>query len=363
MAALILTYNTFHTADILTICNSVQYYNNCYLDLGLLDIRSLDLISFFLLVAAFIKSAQFGFHLWLPDSMEAPAPASALIHSATLVSAGIFLILRLAPLFELSILSYTVVPAIGAITAFYGGVVSAAQTDVKKILAYSTISHCGFMVLLSATFNLDLVLIYLYVHGFFKALLFLAAGSVMRFFKGQDFRYMGSAYKYLPVECVISIFGFWHLSGGPLSFGYAAKHYIITSLAGSTLFTMFIVINVMVSILASIIYSSRFVYFVYFDFKKAKKPIYLEYSSPILSSKHFTLASRAGASVLVLNYIFVIVTCTYLLTLWGPNSATSPVTYSILTNISNPLAQELPSAGLSVINPVIIINYVAFIFF
>jgi NADH:ubiquinone oxidoreductase subunit 5 (subunit L)/multisubunit Na+/H+ antiporter MnhA subunit len=295
--------------------------------------------------------------------MEAPAPASALIHSATLVSAGIFLILRMAPLFELSILSSTLIPAIGAITAFYGGVVSAAQTDVKKILAYSTISHCGFMVLLSATFNLDLVLIYLYVHGFFKALLFLAAGSVMRFFKGQDFRYMGGAYKYLPVECIISIFGFWHLSGGPLSFGYAAKHYIITSLEGNTLFTTFIIINVLISILASIIYSSRFVYFVYFDFKKAKKPIYSEHCSNLLLSKHFTLSSRAGALVLLCNYAFVIIMCTYLLTLWGPSNVTSPVTYNILTNISNPLASEIVSAGPSIINPVVTINYIAFIFF
>jgi len=295
--------------------------------------------------------------------MEAPAPASALIHSATLVSAGIFIILRMAPLFELSILSSTLIPTMGAVTAFYGGVVSAAQTDVKKILAYSTISHCGFMVLLSATFNLDLVLIYLYVHGFFKALLFLAAGSVMRFFKNQDFRYMGGAYKYLPVECIISIFGFWHLSGGPLSFGYVAKHYIITSLSGNTFLITFIIINIVISILASIVYSSRFIYFVYFDFNKAKKPIYTEHCSTTLLSKHFTLSSRAGALVLLCNYTFVIVMCTYLIMLWGPSGVESPITYSILTNVSNPLASELSCAGTSIVNSVIIINYIAFIFF
>ena len=295
--------------------------------------------------------------------MEAPAPASALIHSATLVSAGIFLILRLAPLFELSILSYTVIPAIGAITAFYGGAVSAVQTDVKKILAYSTISHCGFMVLLSATFNLDLVLIYLYVHGFFKALLFLSAGSVMRFFKCQDFRYMGSAYKYLPVECVISIFGFWHLSGGPLSFGYVAKHYIITSISGNTMFTAFLMVNVTLSILASILYSSRFIYFVYFDFKKSKKSVYLEHAAKSLSSSHFTLATRAGSTLLVINYIFVICMCTYLISIWGPNLVNSPSTYCINTVSCTPLAEEISSAGLSILHPIIIINYVAFIAF
>jgi len=312
LASLILIYGVFNTADIVVICTSVPFYTNCYVDIGFIEVRALDVVSLLLLIAAFIKSAQFGFHLWLPDSMEAPAPASALIHSATLVSAGIFLILRLAPLFELSIFAYTLIPAMGAITAFYGGIVSAAQTDVKRILAYSTISHCGFMVLLSATFNLDLVLIYLYVHGFFKALLFLSAGSVMRFFKCQDFRYMGSAYKYLPVECVISIFGFWHLSGGPLSFGYVAKHYIITSITGNSIFTIFLIINVILSILASIMYSSRFVYFVYFDFKKAKKPVYSEQASGTLFSKYLTLSTRAGSIILVSNYIFVLIMCTYL---------------------------------------------------
>lgn len=363
LASLILIYGTFNTADILVICNSVPHYTNCYVDLGILEVRSLDVISFLLLVAAFIKSAQFGFHLWLPDSMEAPAPASALIHSATLVSAGIFLILRLAPLFELSILAYTVIPAIGAITAFYGGAVSAVQTDVKKILAYSTISHCGFMVLLSATFNLDLVLIYLYVHGFFKALLFLCAGNVMRLFKCQDFRYMGSAYKYLPVECIISIFGFWHLSGGPLSFGYVAKHYIITSISGNTTFTVFLMVNVTLSILASILYSYRFIYFVYFDFKKAKKSVYLEHAAKSLLSSHFTLSTRAGSTILITNYVFVICMCTYLISIWGPNTSHSPSTYCINTSASVPLAEEIVSAGLSIIHPIIIINYVAFIAF
>lgn len=363
LAALVLIYGTFNTANILVICNSVAYYNNCYVDLGILEIRSLDIISFLLLVAAFIKSAQFGFHLWLPDSMEAPAPASALIHSATLVSAGIFLILRLAPLFELSILSYTLIPAIGAITAFYGGIVSSVQTDVKKILAYSTISHCGFMVLLSATFNLDIVLIYLYVHGFFKALLFLSAGSVMRLFKCQDFRYMGSAYKYLPVECVISIFGFWHLSGGPLSFGYISKHYIITSIMGSSLFTVFLMINIILSILASIIYSSRFIYFVYFDFKKSKKSVYVEHAAKVLFSEHFTLSTKAGSTLLTANYIFVILICTYITSIWAPSIPNSPNTYNVLTSAHLTLAEEATVGGISIIQPIIIVNYIAFIAF
>ena len=363
LAGIILAYNIFNSADILLICNSVHIYNSCYINLGFIDIRTLDMVAALFMVAAFIKSAQFGFHLWLPDSMEAPAPASALIHSATLVSAGVFLILRLAPLFETSILATTIIPVIGAVTAFYGGIVSAVQTDVKKILAYSTISHCGFMILLTATFNLDLVLIYLYVHGFFKALLFLCAGSIMRLFKCQDFRYMGVAYKYLPVECVISIFGFWHLSGGPFSFGYVAKHYIITTLTGNSIFTIFLVVNIMLSIIASLIYSSRFIYYIFFDFKKAKKSIYLEHSAVNLFSKNFSLSTYAGSLILCSNYVFVILMCTYILSIWNPISVVSPATFCIDNTITIALAQELPVLGTSITYPIIVINTVAFILF
>jgi NADH-quinone oxidoreductase subunit L len=247
--------------------------------------------------------------------MEAPAPASALIHSATLVSAGIFIVLRLSPFFELSTCGQFVIPVVGAITSFYGGIVSSAQTDLKKILAYSTISHCGFMMLLASTHNVDLTLLYLYIHGFFKALLFLAAGNIMRLFKCQDFRYMGGAYKYLPLECVICIFSFWHLSGGPFSYGYIAKHYIITSVVGNNLTSVFIYANLLMSILASIIYSYRFIYFVFFDFKKGKKPIYNAYSSPQLSSLSFSISTRAGILIIFISYIFILLTSSYVVSL------------------------------------------------
>jgi len=102
------------------------------------------------IIASFIKSAQFGFHIWLPDSMEAPVPASALIHSATLVSAGIYIFLRFSPLFESNLRFILAIKLVGVITAFYGGFVAMYQTDVKKILAYSTISHCGFLMVLYA---------------------------------------------------------------------------------------------------------------------------------------------------------------------------------------------------------------------
>lgn len=124
--------------------------------------------------------------------MEAPVPASALIHSATLVSAGIFLLLRFSPFFELSYYSLIVISVIGSTTAFYGGLSSMLQSDTKKILAYSTISHCGFLMVVYTTGVLEYVLIYLYIHGFFKAAVFMCAGNVNRLSKNnQDFRKMG----------------------------------------------------------------------------------------------------------------------------------------------------------------------------
>jgi NADH:ubiquinone oxidoreductase subunit 5 (subunit L)/multisubunit Na+/H+ antiporter MnhA subunit len=124
--------------------------------------------------------------------MEAPVPASALIHSATLVSAGIFLILRLYPLFECSSIFYLLTPCVGVFTAFFGGLVAFYQNDLKRILAYSTISHCGFLMFLVTLGNVEFILLYLYVHGFFKAIAFLAAGNIIRFSKNyQDVRRMG----------------------------------------------------------------------------------------------------------------------------------------------------------------------------
>jgi len=156
------------------------------------NFQYLNILSICLLLCAFIKSAQFGFHIWLPDSMEAPVPASALIHSATLVSAGIFLILRFYSLFEILSYSKYIMVFVGSFTACYGGWVSSFQTDIKRLLAYSTISHCGFLVVLCGLFNLNWVLSYLYIHGFFKALTFMCAGNIIRFSKNiQDYRRMG----------------------------------------------------------------------------------------------------------------------------------------------------------------------------
>ena len=156
--------------------------------------------------------------------MEAPVPASSLIHSATLVSAGIFLILRFYPIIEFSCYGGVVLSVIGSVTASYGGIVASYQADVKRVLAYSTISHCGFLIVL-CSFNIqEYTILYLYVHGFFKAAVFMCIGNVIRFSKNQqDFRRMGMYSKYLPFECFCVFICLFNLAGLPFSICFFYK--------------------------------------------------------------------------------------------------------------------------------------------
>lgn len=171
--------------------------------------------------------------------MEAPVPASALIHSATLVSAGLFLLLRFNVFFELSNYVYYIIPFIGALTSFYGGLSAAFQSDIKRILAYSTISHCGFLMVSFSSYLFDFTLLYLYIHGFFKAGVFLCVGNVIRFSKNyQDFKRMGGYNIFLPFECYLSCIGLLNLGGLPFSLGFYMKHLLLTSLINTNIFLL-----------------------------------------------------------------------------------------------------------------------------
>lgn len=234
------------------------------------EINCLALISFFIIICSSIKSAQLGFHVWLPDSMEAPVPASALIHSATLVSAGVFLILRVFPLLETTTILVFILGIWGSFTALYGGLVAAFQIDAKRLLAYSTISHCGFLMVLSSTGYINLVLIYLYVHGFFKAGLFLIVGNVIRFSKNmQDIRYMGGYSKYLPLDCLLSIICAFNLGGLPFSLGGVIKHLLVSILDTTSFVGLLILINCILAAVTGIFYMYRLIFYIYFDIKKS----------------------------------------------------------------------------------------------
>jgi NADH:ubiquinone oxidoreductase subunit 5 (subunit L)/multisubunit Na+/H+ antiporter MnhA subunit len=207
--------------------------------------------------------------------MEAPVPASALIHSATLVSAGIYLILRFKNVLLLSEYAVTVLPLIGAFTAALGAFSSAFQTDAKRLLAYSTISHCGFLVVSAIVCESEYTILYLYVHGFFKAASFICVGNVIRFnMGGQDIRTMGGFYKYLPFECYALCVSLLCLAGAPFSFGFFMKHLLMASVP--TTGSFFVVVHTLLFVAAclGVVYCTRLFYEIFFGPKKANKHVY-----------------------------------------------------------------------------------------
>ena len=189
-----------------------------------------------LFVGAMGKSAQFPLHVWLPDSMEGPTPISALIHAATMVTAGIFMVARMSPLFELSDTALNFVMVIGSITALFMGFLGIIQNDIKRIVAYSTLSQLGYMTVALGASAYSVAVFHLMTHAFFKALLFLAAGSViMGLHHNQDIRWMGNVRKYMPITWITSLLGSLALIGTPFFAGFYSKDSIIEAVAESHL--------------------------------------------------------------------------------------------------------------------------------
>ena len=189
-----------------------------------------------LFIGAMGKSAQFPLHVWLPDSMEGPTPISALIHAATMVTAGIFMVARMSPLFELSDTALNLVLVIGAITALFMGFLGLIQNDIKRVVAYSTLSQLGYMTVALGASAYSVAVFHLMTHAFFKALLFLGAGSViMGMHHNQDIRWMGGVRKYMPITWITSLLGSLALIGTPLFSGFYSKDSIIEAVAESAL--------------------------------------------------------------------------------------------------------------------------------
>jgi NADH-quinone oxidoreductase subunit L len=174
------------------------------------------------------KSAQVPLHVWLPDSMEGPTPISALIHAATMVTAGIFMVARMSPLFELSETALSFVLVIGATTALFMGFLGIVQNDIKRVVAYSTLSQLGYMTVALGVSAYSAAVFHLMTHAFFKALLFLGAGSVIiGMHHDQDMRNMGGLWKYMPITWITSLLGSLALIGFPFFSGFYSKDSII----------------------------------------------------------------------------------------------------------------------------------------
>ena len=189
-----------------------------------------------LFIGAMGKSAQVPLHIWLPDSMEGPTPISALIHAATMVTAGIFMVTRMSPLFELSDTALSFVLVIGATTALFMGFLGLIQNDIKRVVAYSTLSQLGYMTVALGVSAYSVAVFHLMTHAFFKALLFLGAGSVIiGCHHNQDIRYMGGLWKRMPITWITSLLGSLALIGFPFLSGFYSKDSIIEAVHASHL--------------------------------------------------------------------------------------------------------------------------------
>ena len=222
-----------------------------------------------LFIGAMGKSAQFPLHVWLPDSMEGPTPISALIHAATMVTAGIFMVARMSPLFELSDTALSFVMVIGAITALFMGFLGIIQNDIKRVVAYSTLSQLGYMTVALGASAYSVAVFHLMTHAFFKALLFLAAGSVIiGMHHDQDIRNMGGLRKYMPITWLTSLLGSLALIGTPFFAGFYSKDSIIDAVRESHLWgSGFAYFAVVAGVFVTAFYSFR-MYFLVFHGKE-----------------------------------------------------------------------------------------------
>jgi NADH-quinone oxidoreductase subunit L len=233
------------------------------------DWMLITVICICLFIGAMGKSAQVPLHVWLPDSMEGPTPISALIHAATMVTAGIFMVARMSPLFELSDTALNFIMVIGSITALFMGFLGIIQNDIKRVVAYSTLSQLGYMTVALGASAYSVAVFHLMTHAFFKALLFLGAGSVIiGMHHDQDIRNMGGLRKYMPITWITSLLGSLALIGTPFFSGFYSKDSIIEAVAASHLpAAPFAYFAVVVGVFVTAFYSFR-MYFLVFHGKE-----------------------------------------------------------------------------------------------
>ena len=239
------------------------------------ELDVLTTICLLLFMGAMGKSAQFLLHTWLPDAMEGPTPVSALIHAATMVTAGVFMVARLSPLFEFSPTALEVVTFVGATTAFFAATVGLVQNDIKRVIAYSTCSQLGYMFVALGVGAYGVGIFHLFTHAFFKALLFLGSGSVIHALDDeQDMRHMGGLYKMLPYTWIVMVIGTLALTGFPLTAGYYSKDAIIESAyaAHSSVGFYAFILTVMAALLTSF-YSWRLIFMTFHGKSRANAEV------------------------------------------------------------------------------------------
>nr|YP_010007659.1 NADH dehydrogenase subunit 5 [Cyanidium caldarium]QNR39828.1 NADH dehydrogenase subunit 5 [Cyanidium caldarium] len=258
----------FHSVDYLTVFNLVPNVFFESFNFFNIKVNFCTIICLLLFIGVIGKSAQIGLHTWLPDAMEGPTPVSALIHAATIVTAGVFLIIRCSPLFEFSDTALFIVAIIGGITAFFSASIGLFQYDLKKIIAYSTCSQLGYIVFSCGLSNYSVGFFHLFNHAFFKALLFLSAGSVIHaFLNEQDIRFIGGLKNLLPFTYAIMIVGSFSLLGFPFITGFYSKDLILESAYNNfNIGSDFIYWLGLITVLLTAFYSFRLLFLVFLNY-------------------------------------------------------------------------------------------------
>ncbi|MDQ3557885.1 MAG: NADH-quinone oxidoreductase subunit L, partial [Pseudomonadota bacterium] len=256
---------------------------------------ALTVVCLLLFMGAMGKSAQVPLHTWLPDAMEGPTPVSALIHAATMVTAGVFMVARLSPIFELSPTALTVVTVVGAFTAFFAGTVGLVQNDIKRVIAYSTCSQLGYMFAALGVGAYPVAIFHLFTHAFFKALLFLGAGSVIHAVSDeQDMRRMGGLWRLIPVTYAMMIIGTLALIGFPLTAGYFSKDAIIEAThASGTAAGGFAFVLLLVGVAFTAFYSWRLIFMSFHGRPRASDEVmhHVHESAPVMLAPLYVLAA------------------------------------------------------------------------
>lgn len=273
--AFILTITLFNTTDLSLIFVQTPFLTFHYIFLGHTALHFLTFFAFCLVTSGVIKAAQFFFHVWLPDAMEAPTPASALIHSSTLVVAGIFLIIRFSIIFEFTPLVNYYLAFLGGITLAFGSITAIFQNDIKKLVAYSTISQIGYLVCGAGFCCYEEVLLYLIIHALNKAFLFILVGYLVHFFNGNtDLRLMGGSYLY-SFDVVIFLFGVaFNLAGLPYSAGFLGKEFLVFQILKDDFIATIVRSCWLVSFFFTPIYMLMLLFFAVFGPKKSAVGVY-----------------------------------------------------------------------------------------
>ncbi len=291
----LLTIVVFNSTDLSVIFLQIPFMAFHFLFIGSTAWHFLTIFSMSLVLSGGIKAAQFFSHVWLPDAMEAPTPASALIHSSTLVVAGVFLVIRFSILFEFTLFTNYFLILLGALTLSFGAVTAVFQNDIKKLVAYSTISQIGYLVCGCGFCCYEEVLIYLIVHALNKAFLFVLVGYTVHFFSGNtDMRQMGAAYSYSFDITVLLLGACFNLAGLPYSAGFIGKELLLFQVLRDDFVSLFVRGCWMVSFFFTPIYMFILIFIVSFSTKRGTVATYSSAWSPLYTTSLSSIVNSVG---------------------------------------------------------------------